>query len=155
MKHKLTETKIFKSNRSLISTIPNTIIELESLTNKDKIRWNYEIINNKHIYSIEFIKDSETSSDNIDEPTEKSDSAATSTEKKIEYSTESENKIYTIEILHNPHKQLKVINKETKKQVGYPITFRKIEDKKDEIISKLKKIETDAEAEEILSKYRK
>ena len=79
MKHIIAETKINKSNISLISTIPNTIVSLESLTNTDGIRWSYEIINNKHQYTIEFIKDiknnenNKKTSSNIDDTTEKQD----------------------------------------------------------------------------------
>ena len=58
MKHIIAETKINKSNRSLISTIPNTIVSLETLTNVDSIQWSYEIIDNKHIYYVDFIKKS-------------------------------------------------------------------------------------------------
>lgn len=83
MKHTIAETKINKSNRSLISTIPNTIVSLESLTNTDGIRWSYEIVDNKHRYYVEFIKDiknkntidenNRKTSSNIDDTTEKQD----------------------------------------------------------------------------------
>ena len=79
MKQIIAETKINKSNRSLISTIPNTIVSLESLTNVDSIRWTYEIKNNKIEYAVEFIKNTsnKVSKNNkntaldIDEVTEK------------------------------------------------------------------------------------
>lgn len=81
MKHIISETKINKSNRSLISTIPNTIVSLETLTNNDAIRWSYEIKDNKLEYTVEFIKNfnkskkasktEKNTSVNIDEVTEK------------------------------------------------------------------------------------
>lgn len=71
MKHIISETKINKSNRSLISTIPNTIVSLETLTNKDSIRWTYEIKENEIKYSVEFIKNSKKTLDNIGEVTKK------------------------------------------------------------------------------------
>jgi len=81
MKHIIAETNINKSNRSLISTIPNTIVSLETLTNVDSIQWSYEIIDNKHIYYVDFIKKSnqeikadennKKTSSNIDVTTEK------------------------------------------------------------------------------------
>lgn len=52
----ISETSIFKSNRSLATTIPSTIKNLEDLSNNKNIRWYYEIRNNKHIYTLEFIE---------------------------------------------------------------------------------------------------
>jgi hypothetical protein len=89
MKQNISQTKINKSNRSLITTIPHTIAALENLSNTDSIRWYYEIVNNKHIYTIEFIKDSDTSNPskppentpaNIDQATEKPEKNNTLTE---------------------------------------------------------------------------
>ena len=71
MKQTISETKIHKSNRSLASTIPHTIVSMETLTDADRIKWTYEIINNKITYTVEFIKDDKKTSSNIDIPTEK------------------------------------------------------------------------------------
>ena len=99
MKHTIAETNINKSNRSLISTIPNTIVSLETLTNSDSIRWSYEIKDNKHIYYVEFIKDgenkpdenSEKTSSDIDMTTEKQEKNNHSTESSTEHSSDNNN----------------------------------------------------------------
>ena len=113
MKHIISETKINKSNRSLISTIPNTIVSLEGLSNKDSIRWSYEIVDNKHQYTIEFVKNikkqtvtkenTENTPRNIDETTQKQTKKQ---EDKIISTTTTKNNKYDIILQYNPHKQI-------------------------------------------------
>lgn len=103
MKHIIAETKINKSNRSLISTIPNTIVSLETLTNVDSIQWSYEIIDNKHIYYVDFIRKSnqETKADennkktssNIDVTTEKQEKTTKKHISSIDYDVESSDEV--------------------------------------------------------------
>lgn len=55
----LTSTKLYNSNKSVITTIPKTVLELENIDMKEdnKIVWKYEIKNNKIKYEIEFKKE--------------------------------------------------------------------------------------------------
>lgn len=54
-------TKIYKSNHSYITTIPEVIRDLKDIDTDTYISWNYEIKNNKIKVNIEFVKDTDTS----------------------------------------------------------------------------------------------
>ena len=54
MKDKL--TKIYKSNNSYITTIPEIIRDLKEIDTDTYIKWNYEIKNNDVKINIEFVK---------------------------------------------------------------------------------------------------
>ena len=54
MKDKL--TKIYKSNNSYITTIPEIIRDLKEIDTDTYIKWNYEIKNNDVKVNIEFVK---------------------------------------------------------------------------------------------------
>lgn len=55
----LTSTKLYNSNKSVITVIPKTVLELENIDMKDKNKlvWKYEIKDNKIKYEVEFKKE--------------------------------------------------------------------------------------------------
>lgn len=142
-----------KESGTYRTSIPKDLIKTIGASADDLIEWSYNLELQK--ITAKIIKSDETTENkpsDIDETTKKQQKTETKT---IDYSTESENKLYRIEILNNPHKQLRVISTERNKQVNSGvISINKIKDKEEEVISKLKSAENDDEIKRILSKYR-
>lgn len=133
MKHTIAETKINKSNRSLISTIPNTIVSIETLTNVDSIRWSYEIIDNKHQYYIEFIKNNEKTSSNIDVTTEKQEKT---TKKEPNETIEDKTEIHGITIKKSIYEDIQAEKQKEFEDAEKEIYKQLVQEKKNRITNK-------------------